>query len=67
MAGVDEETGASMAFEIFTHVTSFAGHKVVLLGRYNAQGLDDEPAEDIRSYCRTSPPDDQVRLLGLVN
>ena len=64
MAGVDEETGASMAFELFTHVTIFAGHKVVLLGRYNAQGLDDEPVEDIRSYCRTSPPDDQVTRLG---
>ena len=28
-----------IVFEIFAHVTRFFGHKVVLLGRYNAQGL----------------------------
>ncbi|XP_065913309.1 pyridine nucleotide-disulfide oxidoreductase domain-containing protein 1-like [Dysidea avara] len=27
-------------FELFAHVTKFFGYKVVLLGRYNAQGLD---------------------------
>lgn len=27
-------------FELFTHVTSFFGFKVILLGLYNAQGLD---------------------------
>ncbi len=26
-------------FEMFSHVTRFFGYKVVLLGRYNAQGL----------------------------
>ena len=28
------------AFEIFAHVTRFFGFKVVLLGLYNAQGLE---------------------------
>jgi pyridine nucleotide-disulfide oxidoreductase domain-containing protein 1 len=28
-----------IVFEVFAHVTRFFGHKVVLLGRYNAQGL----------------------------
>lgn len=32
MAGKQEDTGASMAFEMFTHVTRFLGRKVVLLG-----------------------------------
>lgn len=58
-----------MAFELFTHVTSFAGLKVVLLGRYNGQGLEAEPSEDIVLYCRSKPPDEKgngatfVRLL----
>lgn len=44
-----------MAFEMFTHVTSFAGLKVVLLGRYNGQGLDHEPEADLVSYARSTP------------
>ena len=39
MSGVQDELGGEFAFELFTHVTRFFGHKVVLLGRYNAQGL----------------------------
>ena len=37
----DEEEGLAnnIVFEVFAHVTRFFGHKVVLLGRYNAQGL----------------------------
>jgi len=30
---------ASSPFELFAHATHFLGHKVVLLGRFNAQGL----------------------------
>lgn len=33
MAGVQEEMGAGMAFELFTHVTRFMGHKVRAAGR----------------------------------
>ncbi|KFM26780.1 Pyridine nucleotide-disulfide oxidoreductase domain-containing protein 1 [Auxenochlorella protothecoides] len=57
MAGVEEDTASSMAFELFTHVTSFAGLKVVLLGRYNGQGLENEPEADLISFSRTTPPD----------
>ncbi|XP_025196501.1 pyridine nucleotide-disulfide oxidoreductase domain-containing protein 1 isoform X2 [Melanaphis sacchari] len=32
-------------FELFTHVTSFFGFKVILLGLYNAQGLDKKDCE----------------------
>ncbi|EDO49331.1 predicted protein [Nematostella vectensis] len=34
-----EETDLDYCFELFAHVTQFFGYKVVLLGKYNAQGL----------------------------
>ena len=42
----------SMAFEIFTHATRFFGMRVVLLGRYNGQGLEEEPESDLVTYSR---------------
>lgn len=36
----DEECYQDFAFEFFTHVTKFFGYKVVLLGLYNGQKLD---------------------------
>ena len=41
--------------------------QVVLLGRYNAQGLEGEPAADLTSYVRTtsSPAPTFVRVLLL--
>eukprot|EP00878_Enallax_costatus_P037323 GHUV01042147.1.p1 GENE.GHUV01042147.1~~GHUV01042147.1.p1 ORF type:complete len:111 (+),score=23.74 GHUV01042147.1:217-549(+) len=36
----------------FTHVTRFLGKKVVLLGLYNGQKLQNEPTEDIVLYTR---------------
>ena len=44
--------GADMAFELFSHVTRFLGRKVVLLGLYNGQRLEAEPAADLVSYSR---------------
>lgn len=52
MAGVAEETGSGFTFELFTHVTRFVGKKVVLLGQYNGQGLEDEPEADMVTYSR---------------
>ena len=34
-----EAVARDFCFELYAHVTSFFGYKVVLLGRYNAQGL----------------------------
>ena len=44
--------GSDMAFELFSHVTRFLGRKVVLLGLYNGQRLEGEPAEDLINYSR---------------
>lgn len=57
MTGASAADAPGFAFELFTHATRFFGLRVVLLGRYNAQGLDAEPAADIRSYVREDPPD----------
>ncbi|KAL3142264.1 hypothetical protein ABBQ38_002606 [Trebouxia sp. C0009 RCD-2024] len=54
MAGVTDEMAFGFNFELFTHVTRFCGMKVVLLGLYNGQGLQEEPAEDMVSYSRTT-------------
>jgi len=41
MLGVADSMASDFFFELFAHVTRFFGFKVVLLGRYNAQGLGD--------------------------
>ncbi|PRW57580.1 pyridine nucleotide-disulfide oxidoreductase domain-containing 1 [Chlorella sorokiniana] len=52
MAGVQDQTGSDMAFELFTHVTRFLGKKVVLLGLYNGQRLGGEAEQDVVTYSR---------------
>ena len=42
-------------FELFTHSTRFFGQRVVLLGRYNAQGID-AATHELVSYSRVVPP-----------
>ena len=37
-----EDITLDFCFELFAHVTQFFGFKVVLLGRYNAQGLGND-------------------------
>ena len=45
-----EPVANDMVFEVFAHVTRFFGYKVVLLGRYNAQGLSYD--DKVESYVR---------------
>ncbi|CAG9467457.1 unnamed protein product [Pedinophyceae sp. YPF-701] len=52
MAGVLDELTLGLPFELFTHVTQFCGMKVVLLGLYNGQGLENEPEGDVVMYTR---------------
>ena len=39
MSGVQDNYGSDFFLELFAHITRFFGYKVVLLGRYNGQGL----------------------------
>ena len=53
-------------FELFTHITRFCGHKVVLLWLYNGPGLEHEPEEDMGTYSRSTEVDIGVDcFLGL--
>lgn len=47
-------------FELFTHVTSFFGFKVILLGLYNAQGLD---KKDCELLVRVKNHEEYVKLV----
>ncbi|KAH7623760.1 putative Pyridine nucleotide-disulfide oxidoreductase domain-containing protein 1 [Nannochloris sp. 'desiccata'] len=58
MSGISDQTGSDMSFEVFTHVTRFLGKKVVLLGLYNGQKLEDEPESDLVSYSRVTEEGD---------
>lgn len=48
------------AFELFTHATEFFGHKVVLLGRFNAQGMD--PSE-YTALVRVTPGEEYIKVV----
>lgn len=39
-AQAGEEIYMDFCFELFSHATKFFGHKVILLGLFNGQGLD---------------------------
>lgn len=54
MAGVTDAMAFGFNFELFTHITHFCGRKVVLLGLYNGQGLEDESEEDMVTYSRST-------------
>lgn len=38
----NEKISLDFCFELFTHVTQFFGYKVILLGKFNAQGLGND-------------------------
>ena len=45
------------SFDLFTHSTQFFGQRVVLLGRYNGQGLEEEQQRGaVVTYSRMEPP-----------
>ena len=61
-ADADDVVAVHSGFDLFTHCTRFLGQQVILLGRYNGQGLseegDDAAAADseLCSYSRITPP-----------
>lgn len=66
MAGVQEQTGVAMAFELFTHATRFMGHKVVLLGLYNGQRLEAEDPRDVVTYSRVTEVGGSREVGGMI-
>ena len=54
-----EEASLDFCFELFAHVTSFFGHKLCLLGRFNAQGLEN----DYELLVRYTPGIEYVKVV----
>jgi NAD(P)H-nitrite reductase large subunit len=57
--GTGEEITMDFCFELFTHVTKFFGYKVVLLGKFNAQGL----GNDYELLVRCTPGLEYVKVV----
>jgi len=55
---VDKEASLDICFDMFAHATTFFGHKLCLLGRYNAQGLS-----DYELHLRYSPGIEYVKVV----
>ena len=56
---VNEQLDQDFAFELFAHVTQFFGYKVVLLGRYNGQGM----ANNYELLVRCTRGDEYVKVV----
>lgn len=56
MRGQQEEHGGSAGLTLFAHLTRFFGFKVVLLGRFNAQGLGDAAVREVKETDFSCPP-----------
>lgn len=54
-----EQISMDFCFELFTHVTQFFGYKVVLLGKFNAQGL----GNDYELLVRCSKGSEYVKVV----
>lgn len=55
----NEEIYQDFCFELFSHVTKLYGYQVVLLGRYNGQGLDD----DYELLFRITPDKEYIKFV----
>ncbi len=53
-AGLVDELGSGMNFELFTHMSNFFGHKIVLLGQFNGQNLTHDQQEELRTRVVTA-------------
>jgi NAD(P)H-nitrite reductase large subunit len=51
MLGIQDQMASELAFDLFVHVTHFLGKRVILLGCFNGQTLD-ESASPIKFYSR---------------
>uniref|UniRef100_A0A2H1VBD5 Pyridine nucleotide-disulfide oxidoreductase domain-containing protein 1 n=1 Tax=Spodoptera frugiperda TaxID=7108 RepID=A0A2H1VBD5_SPOFR len=56
---VGEEVLQDFCFELFTHCTTLFGYQVILLGKYNAQGL----GNDYEILLRMTPNHEYIKLV----
>lgn len=63
MVGAADEEAMGYNLDVFAHTTRFLGQDVVLLGRYNAQGLG-HLRDRLVSYCRETE-EDFIRVTAL--
>lgn len=56
---VNEEVLQDFCFELFTHCTTLFGYQVILLGKYNAQGL----GRDYEILLRMTPNKEYIKLV----
>uniref|UniRef100_A0A2A4JWN4 Pyridine nucleotide-disulfide oxidoreductase domain-containing protein 1 n=1 Tax=Heliothis virescens TaxID=7102 RepID=A0A2A4JWN4_HELVI len=56
---IDEEVLQDFCFELFTHCTTLFGYQVILLGKYNAQGL----GTDYEILLRMTPNKEYIKLV----
>lgn len=54
MCECSDQYGLDAQFDLFTHITRFFGFKVVMLGRYNGQGLDEQTEKVTKQMVVTS-------------
>ncbi|KAJ8724918.1 hypothetical protein PYW07_015876 [Mythimna separata] len=56
---INEEVLQDFCFELFTHCTTLFGYQVILLGKYNAQGL----GRDYEILLRMTPNKEYIKLV----
>lgn len=54
-------------FDCFTHCTSFFGYRVVLLGKFNGQFMDETRHRECEAIVRINPGRDYIKILLLHN
>nr|CAB3265338.1 pyridine nucleotide-disulfide oxidoreductase domain-containing protein 1-like [Phallusia mammillata] len=59
----DCETPQDICFDLFAHATRFFGKRVILLGRYNAQGIED--SQGLEFLLRTTPGEEYIKVVML--
>lgn len=50
-------------FDCFAHCTAFFGYKLVLLGKYNGQLLNDKETKECEVIARVNPGKDYIKIL----
>ena len=58
-----DDLPTDVCFDVFSHVTEMFGRKLVLLGRYNMQGLSGEEVKDCEMLLRMTKNEEYVKVV----